>query len=267
MPQASIILNDIEQRLHLVKNRQNGVDLLSNTLIFCTSILVSAIILVIVETLFDFSSTIRTIIVVSFALVFLSLCSWMVIRLFLRLIGVLSSGTNETIAKQVGMFFPSIQDRLINALQLAKNISSDSVIYSAELIDESLKDFIVEIETIDFTQSVSTVHIPKKRTRMILSVGITILIAFIFPASISGAAYRLIHCTREFVPPPKYSFEVSPGNKEIVKGENVDIQVKVISLLPAFTPQSKDFTILRQQEGQDNYDEVNVKPDSSGIYK
>ena len=53
-----------------------------------------------------------------------------------------------------------------------------------------------------------------------------------FPASISGAAYRLIHCTKEFTPPPKYQIELSPGNKEIVKGENIDVRVKVTSLFP-----------------------------------
>ena len=80
-------------------------------------------------------------------------------------------------------------------------------------------------------------------------------------------AYRLIHFTREFAPPPKYSFEVFPGNKEIVKGENVDIRIKVTSLLPAFALRSADITIYRQQVGQDNYDEIKVKPDSSGTYQ
>ena len=163
-------------------------------------------------------------------------------------------------------FFPSIHDRLLNALQLAKNAASDSTIYSAELIDESLKDFAAEIQPLDFAQSVDTSRLPLYRRWLMISAGISILVMCLFPTSFSGAAYRLIHFTREFAPPPKYLFEVSPGNKEIVKGENVAIRIKVTSLLPAFALRSTDITIYRQQEGQENYDEIKVKPDSSGIY-
>ncbi len=43
-------------------------------------------------------------------------------------------------------------------------------------------------------------------------------------------------------------------------------RVKVTSLVPAFALRSTDITIYRQQEGQENYDEIKVKPDSGGIY-
>ena len=187
-------------------------------------------------------------------------------RPFLRFLGILSTGTEDSTARRIGAFFPSIRDRLLNALQLAKNAASDSTVYSAELIDESLKDFSAEIQPLDFTQSVDTSRLPLYRRWLIISAGVSILIVGSFPTSFSGAAYRLIHMTREFASPPKYSFEVSPGNKEVVKGENIDIRVKVTSLVPTFATRSTDIIIYRQQEEQENYDEMKVKPDSSGIY-
>ena len=99
-----------------------------------------------------------------------------------------------------------------------------------------------------------------------MSLGSAILIFLMFPASISGAAYRLIHFTKEFTPPPKYQIELSPGNKEIVKGENVDVRVKVTSLFPEFTLHTKELNIFRQQAGQENFDELKVKPDSIGVF-
>ena len=179
---------------------------------------------------------------------------------------MISSMTEDSTARIIGAFFPSIRDRLLNALQIAKNAESDSAIYSAELIDESLKDFASEIQPLDFAQSVDTSRIPIFRRRLIITASISILIGCLFPASFSGAAYRLIHFTREFAPPSKYIFEISPGNKEIVKGDNVAIRIKVTSLLPSFTLRPTDITIYRQQEGQKNYDEIILKPDSSGIY-
>jgi hypothetical protein len=252
--------------MHLVRNRQNRVDLLSNILILCASILVLTTILVISETLFDFSKTTRTIIAILFFLSLVCAGSWIIVRPFLQLAGILSSITEDEIARNVGYFFSSIKDRLLNAFQLAKEVDSASEIYSVELIDETFKDFAKEIQSLDFTQSVSTSHLPKHRRWLMMVLGSTILIFFMFPVSISDAAYRLIHFTQEFTTPPKYQIEISPGNKEIVKGENVELRVKINSLIPEFTQRSKEATIFRQQEGQENFDELKMKPDSNGVF-
>jgi hypothetical protein len=249
-----------------VQSRQNRVDLLSKFLIFLTGVIIAATILVVIEIVLDFSHIGRTVIFVLFVLSFFGVSSWTMGRPFLRFLGMISPGSEDSTALHIGAFFPSIRDRLLNALQLAKNAVSDSTVYSADLIDESLKDFAVEIQQLDFTRSVNTSHLPLYRRWLIISAGVSILIVSLFPASFSGASYRLIHFTREFAHPSKYSFEVSPGNKEIVKGENVPIHVKVTSLLLSFNLRSSDITIYRQQEGQENYDEVNLKPDSGGIY-
>jgi hypothetical protein len=217
--------------------------------------------------LFEFSSIERTIVTVLFILLFIGIGGWVIVRPFLQWIGILSSCTENEIAKRIGAFFPAIRDRLLNALQLAKNIASASALYSIELIDESLKGFSEEIQPLDFTQSVGTAHLPKQRMHFLMSASILLSFAFIFPGSFSKAAYRLIHFTREFMPPAKYSFEITPGNKEIVKGDDANVQVKVIARTQAFTQSTAELTILRRQEGQENYDESRLVPDSSGLYR
>ena len=256
----------LSDRLRLVQNKQNRVDLLSNTFIFLAGVIILALVLIVAENLFEFSHVERTVLSVLFVFSFLGVGMWIMGRPFLRLIGVLSSGSEDLTARSIGAFFPAIHDRLLNALQLAKNAAADSTIYSAELIDESLKDFAAEIQPLDFAQSVDTSRLPLHRRWLVLCAFVSILIVCSFPTSFSSAAYRLIHCTREFAPPPKYFFEISPGNKEIVKGENVALRIKVTSLLPTFTLRSTEIAIYRQQQGQENYDEMKVKPDSSGTY-
>ena len=250
----------------LVQNKQNRIDLLSNTFVFFAGVIIVALVLVAAEILFEFSHIERTAISVLFVISFFGVGFWLLGLPLLRFIGVLPAGTEELTARHIGAFFPAIHDRLLNALQLAKNAAADSTIYSAELIDESLKDFATEIQPLDFAQSVDTSRLPLYSRWLVSSTVASIVVAFLFPASFSGAAYRLIHCTREFAPPPKYFFEISPGNKEIVKGDNVAVRIKVTSLLPAFALRSTDITIYRQQEGQENFDEIKVKPDSSGTY-
>lgn len=258
------LLTELSYRLRLVRNRQNRVDLFSNVLVLCSGVLVLMTTLVLAELVFNFSRSVRISIMVVFWFSFVCAGSWMILRSLLRLIGALPSIAEDEIARRVGVFFSSIRDRLLNVLQLAKEINAASMFYSAELLDETFNDFAQEIQPLDFTQSVSTAHLPKHRRWLMISLGSAILIFLLFPASISGAAYRLIHCTQEFTPPPKYHIELLPGNKEIVKGENVDVQVKVTSLLPVFSSRAMEVTIMRQQAGQENFDEVQVKLDSNG---
>jgi hypothetical protein len=265
MQATSSIVHHLSQRLAQVRRRQNRTDLLANILIFCSGVFVVITLIILAEALFDYSSTVRTILFFCFMLFFLGLGGWIIFRPFFRWLDLLSSQTEVQIAKHIGEFFPSIKDRLVNALQLAHDTTAPTF-FSAELLGESLKNFSQEIQNLDFTQSVNTSHLPRYLRWLAMSAGCFMILLLVFPSSISGAAYRLIHCTQEFTPPPRYRIEVQPGNKEIVKGENVSVRVRVTSLLPAFSSRSNDLTIFRQQEGQNNYDEVKIESDSVGLF-
>ena len=191
MKNSSSILINIERRLHGVRNKQNRVDLLSNALIFLIGFILMVTVLIIAELLFEFSSFERTALAIIFILSFLVMSMWMVGRPFLRLIGILSSVSEDATAQHIGAFFPFIRDRLINSLQLAKNVASNSAMYSAELTDESLKDFAAEIQPLDFTQSVDSSRLPQFRRWLMISAGFSILVMCLFPASFSSASISI----------------------------------------------------------------------------
>lgn len=267
MTHNSIILSDIIRRLQEVRKKQNRISFLGQVTLFCTGLLVVTTVLVLSESLFGFSHIVRTILVCSYALVGTGFFIWMIVRPWLRWMGVLASKRDEELAAQVGDSFPSIKDRLVNAFQLSRDSASASALYSAELIDESLKEFSKEIAPLDFTQSIGVGRLPVYRRWSIISmVGIGVLLLS-FPVSLSDAVFRLIHYAQEFAPPAQYYFEITPGNKEIVKGENVDVRVKVTSVLPSFTLKVNDLIIVRQQEGQETVDEETMKSDSGNIYR
>ncbi len=266
MPVSSSILTMLLNRIQMVRNKQNRMDLLSNTLVFFTGVFIVMTVILIAESLFDFSAVVRTVIVFLAALTLVCIGSWMVVRPLLRLIGLLPSLTDEEIAGHIGVFFLSIKDRLLNTLQLAKEAESVSKLYSTELIDETFKDFARVIQPLEFRQVVNTNHLPGQFRRLIISFACITILFLIIPDSISYAAYRLVHFTQDFLPPPKYLIELSPGDKEIIKGENVDVRAKIKSLITVFTSRSNELTIFRQQEGQDNLDEQKVYSDSSGVF-
>jgi len=68
MQGSSAILTMLSNRLMLVQNRQNRIDLLSNAFIFLAGTIVTATVLVITEILFEFSHTGRTVIFGTFCI-------------------------------------------------------------------------------------------------------------------------------------------------------------------------------------------------------
>ena len=60
-------------------------------------------------------------------------------------------------------------------------------------------------------------------------IGIALFVSglVLFVPGISSASNRLVNFNKEFIPPPKFSFQVTPGNSKITKGDDLLITVKV----------------------------------------
>lgn len=264
--QKESMLNILEEKIYVVRKRQNYVNLLSNILIFSLFFFLTTAFLIILEMLFDFSKSARTIIAIFYSLCFIGAFSWIIVRSFLKWIDLLPSYSDENIAKQIGKFFPHLQDRLLNALQLAASLSAKSQIYSTELTEQSLKSLVKETQSLNFTQCIDTKRIPKYRNLLIVVLTIVAIIAILFPFSFSESIYHLVYFSKDFTPPPQYLFEITPGNKEIVKGESVDIRIKVIPREHIFNQPIKELRFLSKQEEQEKYNEIKLSSDSGNIF-
>jgi hypothetical protein len=261
------ILDELRSRINRVRIKQNRTDLLTGALLVASGTLLAAIIVVLAEMLVDFPRSGRTAIALIAALSFVVAVSWFILRPLLRLLGMLPSADDAAIARRVGANFPQIKDRFLNALQLAENIASWATHYSVQLIEASLAEFSKEIQSFKLTEAVRTSHIHRCRLWLLATFCGALVFVGAFPGTTTGAAYRILHFNRDFTPPPRYRFEVSPGNAEIVKGTNVDIRIKVIALAPAITRGPDELTIVRRQEDQEAAEELKAWPDSSGVYR
>ena len=86
---------------------------------------------------------------------------------------------------------------------------------------------------------------------------------FCYTLSIPGlqaASYRLVNFSKEFISPPKFTFEVSPGNTQVTKGQDVAIKIRVNGEKP------KDVFLALKDIDQTNFDLQELKADSLGIY-
>jgi hypothetical protein len=264
---SSQIVSDLLYRLNRVRVRQNQVDLSAHAFLFGSGVIAVILIFLLAEIAIDFSSVWRTVLMTLFILSFLGAFTWMILRPFLKWLTIIPSWSDEILAKHIGDSFPNIRDRLLNILQLSKDQQASSELYSSDLIDESLKDIASEIQLFDFMQSVHNSSLRVFRNCLAISVAVTAVLVLLIPESFSGAAYRFIHFTKEFIPLQNYYFECLPGNKEIVKGENVVVRFKVKERIPSLVFKPKEITILHQQEGQENYDEIHVKADSADTFQ
>jgi hypothetical protein len=261
-------LTDIHQRLNAVRTRQHKVELQSGTLVFAMTFVLLVVIATLFELLFRLNTTGRSLLF--FALVILSfvLLAWHVLQPLLRSAGILRSLDNFALATQIGKFFPEIHDRLLNLLQLDEEISSGASLYSPELVDASFADLAGNIRGLDFVSFVD--HRPIKRARgyFLLSMVGAILMVVATPTQFYNSLFRLVHFNREFVTPPEFAFEISPGNKEVTKGQAVEISVKVhVTTADGSLPTDRALELLWHQKGQTTYERTDLRPDSSGLYR
>jgi hypothetical protein len=89
---------------------------------------------------------------------------------------------------------------------------------------------------------------------------LVVIFIFSFLPGLQAASYRLINYNQEFIEPPDFSFTISPGNREITKGEDVNIYVTAKGEAP------DEITIATKKEDETVFNLQRVKPDSSGIY-
>jgi hypothetical protein len=263
---SSAILQDILQRLARVRKLQLKTDAQFSSMVFGTLILLLITLVALAELVGGFGSTVRTILAAVVALPGLALFFWFVLRPVLHLVGVLKVPDDFSIANNVGEFFPGVRDRLFNLLQLHKELASGKSLYSPELIDASFQDLTENIRDLDFTRTVDRSSIGRSaRSLATTTVGV-LLLAVGLQSSLVGAVDRLVHYSREYAQPASHWFEVYPGNREIVKGANIEVSVLVHSASSEPVSASRPQLFSRLQ-GQSRVEESTLRPDSSGMYR
>ena len=100
----------------------------------------------------------------------------------------------------------------------------------------------------------------KKLWKLYITTFIATIVLVFFVPSLQSAAIRLINYNKNYSPPPKFVFEISPGNKEITKGDNITITVKVVGEQP------KEISLLEKFEEQTDFSEKTLMPDSLGAF-
>jgi len=164
--------------------------------------------------------------------------------------------TIEDIARRVGTAYPDVRDRLLNALQL---VSPGAIVVGSQELAQAA---FAEVERVVAERRFDVIIERKHRLWLL----VWLLSALMASGSVVGivplreAAYRILHWSERFVPPPPFSLSVEPTHADVLRNSPVRITVTVNGIEPA------DLKLFIREEQQTQPDAYPLRHDSTGRY-
>jgi hypothetical protein len=201
----------------------------------------------------------RLLFYVLFLLAVAGLVGVFLVRPLLRYFGVLPGLDDHALAAAVGRRFPDVSDRLVNLLDLASGRASEA---PPALLDGAVQMLGRQIESVPF-ERIEDLG-PAKRTAPFAAVPLMGLLLFglFAPTTFTGAVHRLFSPTETFAPPAPFSLVVSPGDVELLRGENLTVEVATRG---RSLPRQATLTLGRADE--ERTDEIRLVADSTGAFR
>jgi hypothetical protein len=220
--------NEITARLSAISRKESLYAFANNflrLLIFSASLL---FVILVLESIFSFNSTIRKILFFGFIAVSVGSLGIILFNFFKSFFQNVNS---IAYANKLGKYYPDIKDKLSNSLFLYdKAEATKSQSNSDELIFENLLQVNDNIKNKNLT---SFINYKALKNKIFLLLGIAVIYALsfaFFGNDLNAAYFRLVNYQYNFIN-NEYGiyFEVTPGNVEIVKGGEADIKVTLKS--------------------------------------
>jgi len=262
----SSILADILTRLDATRRRQNTIALRASSLLFGTVTVLVVAAALLLEVAFRLNTTGRTLLFIAAVFVFGGVFTWHVARPLFRSLGLLRSADDYSLAVLIGSHFPQIHDRLLNLLQLHRELESGKSLYSPELIDASFQDLGQNVSGLDFATSIDSSGI--KRSARLFSAAMlgSFILVIASPSQFSEALSRIIHFRTAFAVPSEYTFDVSPGNADVTKGQDIQIAIRVRPTRPTSFIARQLLTFSWRTEGAESFESIDLQLDSTDAF-
>ncbi len=210
----------IEKKLSLFYKKFYTNELIKGSILFCLLGVLYFLFTVYLEFFFWLKPTYRTILFWGFVLVEFFLFLKFIIIPITQLIK-LKKGINEIdSSKIIGDYFPEVQDKLLNILQLKKESKETALLIAS--IEQKSK----ELQTIQFTKAVSFKKNYVYLKYLILPVFIWLL-SFLTETNIefSKSFTRVVNHQTIFKQPTPFSFHIEKNKLRVIEGDSHTIRV------------------------------------------
>lgn len=248
------------QKLKDFRDKELRVAIAGNSLIFLVLVFVSVFGITLLESIFYFSVSVKIPLFFLILTGYVAALIYLIIYPYSEKFASFSEVKTKRTAEKIGGLYTDIKDELLNQIQIAGSAASDSNFYSNQLIQASFNKFFKRTIDTNFSESISYSK-PKRILpyTIIIVLAVTILTGFV--PNFNSALFRLYNYNKEFIPPQRFNFSVSPGNISIAKNQNVTISVKVNGEKP------KNVYLFYKDETQSGFSNIELQPDSLGTYK
>lgn len=233
---AELIYNAFEKRLTNAYRKELVYKLTKNFLCTFLITLVVCFLFVILEAVFHFRSSVRTVIFWMYVLSSITTFIYFLLNYILKRFEVLKTLNILTYAKRIGSYYTGIKDSITNSLslyKLTKKKEFDKLCYSENLILSNLEKIDTDTKDVNLSSFLKYGNLKKQFTILLFSILFIALSFTVFPSSLFSSLERLINYKFSYID-NKYgiAFEITPGNYETFKGDKVNIMINIKSSKP-----------------------------------
>ncbi|MEO1006611.1 MAG: DUF4175 family protein, partial [Cyanobacteria bacterium J06638_38] len=164
------------------------------------------------------SSLWRGILFFSFLLLFLFILIKWVIDPLTRYYSNQRQISDEEAARQIGTYFPEVQDKLLNLIQLNRAGSGQSALVAATIAQKTK-----QLSVVRFPIAINLRKNLQHLKYLAAPMGIMVLVLLFVPQFFSEGTRRIVNFNKEFVPEAPFSFNLQ--NESFIAFKNEDFSV------------------------------------------
>ena len=219
---------NIERKLRDFYKKYYTNELIKGSILFCSLGLLYFLFTLYLEYFLWLEPLSRTILFWVFITVEVFLVYKFIVNPITHLVKIRKGLTETESSKIIGSYFPEVQDKLLNILQLKRESKE------TELILAGIEQKAKELQPIPFTKAVNF----KKNVKYVKYLCIPLFIWLISLLSgtsseLSNSLSRVVNYQKEYIPPAPFSFALETNNLEVVEGKSFTLGVTTIgSLVP-----------------------------------
>lgn len=174
----------------------------------------------------------------------------------LRKLGILRKDSNEDLARAIGNYYPEVEDRLVNTLQLGQPLFTQSAPQqgSPAFAMAAFQMTYGQVRHLNFEAIVDDRPVKRAFLYFLMTVGAFLAVFFSMKTEMSAATNRLIHHRTFFQKPAPFLFQVQPGNVQRMRGDSVHIFVTTTG------EQLQQVNLHVREEGQKEFDVIPLSP-------
>ena len=201
--------------------------LYKGALIFIFVSILAFLIYVLLEYFSYFTPIVRKVLFYSYLGVFALLLVFFVLIPLFKYFGLGRQLSREQIAKMVGSYFPEIDDKLLNVLQLQNQLEEGDY-KSQELLEVAIQTKTAQLKPFPFVKAIRFENTTKYLKWAVIPVLIFVLILSIKSEVITEPTKRIVNYSQEYEKPAPYTIEVLNNKLTAFQNDDLLLKMKII---------------------------------------